>query len=135
MGLDMTAYSRAKNTTLDTHEQDHELMYWRKHNAMHGLMNQIWESKDRPLPEGFELREGRTVKDIDFNCIELELTVEDVDMIEKLVMDQELPETSGFFFGHDSRFDNDDYDKDVEFIRLAREAFKRGDSVYYNSWW
>ena len=135
MGLDMTAYSRAKNTTLDTHEQDNELMYWRKHNAMHGLMREIWESKGRPLPEGFELREGRTVKNIDFNCIELELDADDITYIENVIWNRELPETTGFFFGSDSRFDEEDNKKDQEFIRLAREAFERGDRVYYNSWW
>ena len=130
MGLDMTAYSRAKNA-----EQDTEIMYWRKHNAMHGLMQEIWESKGRPLPEGFTLREGRTVKNIDFNCVEVELDADDINFIENKIWDRELPETHGFFFGSDSRFDEDDREKDLEFVTKARKALAEGEHVYYNSWW
>jgi len=126
----MTAYSRAKDA-----QQDTEIMYWRKHNAMHGLMEQIWDSKGRPLPEGFELREGRTVKNMDFNCVEVELTEADIYYIESMIYSGGLPETQGFFFGADSRFDLDDREKDLEFIDKAREALKRGEKVYYNSWW
>lgn len=122
MGLDMTAYTRAKGA-----EQTTEIQYWRKHNALHGLMEEIW--RDKAALRGDDL-EGET-----FNCVELPLNEADIDYIEARVRSSQLPMTEGFFFGNDSRFDDSDKEADLEFIAKAREALAKGEEVYYNSWW
>jgi hypothetical protein len=122
MGLDMTAYTKVKGA-----EETTEIQYWRKHNALHGLMEEIW--RDRA-----ELA-GEDVSDVQFNCVEVPLNEADIDYIESQVRANELPETQGFFFGGDSRFDEHNKEGDLEFIAKAREALARGEEVYYNSWW
>jgi hypothetical protein len=69
----------------------------------------------------------------DFNGDELELTWEDLDRLEYVVNNNELPGTTGFFFGEDS----DQYykEQDLEFIRTARAELFVGLKVFYNSSW
>lgn len=122
MGLDMTAYTKAKGA-----EETTEIQYWRKHNALHGLMEEIWRDKA-------ELA-GEDVSDVQFNCIPLQLTEADIDYIESQVVGETLPETEGFFFGADSRFSDEDKEADLEFIAKAREALAEGKEVFYDSWW
>jgi len=122
MGLDMTAYIKTKNS-----EETFEIQYWRKHNALHGLMEQIWRDK--------AAIKGEDVHDVTFNCVEVELNTADIDYIESQVRGNDLPQTQGFFFGADSRFDDNDKQADLDFIAKAREALKNGEQVFYNSWW
>ena len=69
----------------------------------------------------------------DFNCVDLELTVKDIDTLEESLDGVGLPETTGFFFGDDA----DDYyaEQDRDFILSARNAIKDGYTVVYSSWW
>ena len=135
MGLDQEAYSR------DEENQSSFSHYWRKHNRLQGWMENLWEEKGRP--------NSRTENDPmgDFNCVELELTREDIDCLEEAVNDFALPETQGFFFGNDSYFykddngepfpENDYYHKeqDLQFIEDAKKALDKGYRVYYSSWY
>lgn len=111
MGLDQYASIR---------EKDKELHYWRKHNALQGWMENLWESR------------GGTG---DFNCQDVYLNEEDLDKLEADVKAQKLPETSGFFYGPDSRFDKKQMEDDLEFIKKARKALKEDKYVVYSSWW
>jgi uncharacterized protein YciU (UPF0263 family) len=80
------------------------------------------------------LREGNALRETDnFNGIELELTAEDLDNLEYAVQNNQLPGTSGFFFGNDA----DDYYKpsDLKFIQEARAEMFLGLKVFYNSSW
>lgn len=122
MGLDMTAYKKVKGV-----EDTVEIQYWRKHNALHGLMEEIWRDKAAIA--------GEDISDEQFNCVEVELNEADIDYIESRVRSNQLPSTQGFFFGADSRFDDDDKEADLEFIAKAREALNNGEQVFYNSWW
>lgn len=97
-----------------------EIMYWRKHPNLQGLMAQIWSERSGGDPGGF-------------NLIPILLTPEDINQIEKAVLEGALPETNGFFFG--SGADDHYKQQDIEFIRLAREAHAEGESVIYNCWW
>ena len=46
-----------------------------------------------------------------------------------------LPETSGFFFGGDSRYDEEKKKVTLEFIEEAKLALDEGKEVFYqNSW-
>jgi hypothetical protein len=122
MGLDMYAKVRDgkfdKPADFEELEADEELYYWRKHPNLHGWMHNLYRLK------------GGTSEDFNLNTVEV--TSADLDTLEKVVLGQSLPETSGFFFGQTTP---DRIGEDIEFIRLARAAIEDGRSVYYTSWW
>ena len=95
-----------------------ELAYWRKHPNLQGWMQELYYEKGG---------EG------EFNCVDVELTLEDLDALEATLDEEELPETVGFFFG--SNADDHYAETDREFIREARAAIKKGYKVFYSSWW
>ena len=123
MGLDQYATARRGEGTIDqdgyTYYKDSiELAYWRKHPNLQGWMEDLWLSKGG---------EG------EFNCVDLELEIEDLDLLEQSLDESALPETVGFFFGANS---DDHYaEQDREFIVQARAAIKQGYKVVYHSWW
>ena len=95
-----------------------ELATWRKHPNLQGWMEELWYEKGG---------EG------EFNCVELELTLENLDALEATLDEETLPETAGFFFGGNA---DDHYaEADREFIVQARAAIKQGYKVIYSSWW
>jgi hypothetical protein len=69
----------------------------------------------------------------EFNCVDLELTLEDLDNMEETIDENALPETQGFFFGENS--DEHYAEQDREFIVQARAAIGQGYTVVYSSWW
>ena len=95
-----------------------ELATWRKHPNLQGWMEELWYEKGG---------EG------DFNCVELELTLENLDALEATLDEEALPETAGFFFGGNA--DDENAEADREFIVQARAAIKQGYTVVYSSWW
>ena len=118
MGLDMYAYIARKNDN-DELISSHEIAYWRKHPNLHGWMQKLAEEKKYSF---------RT-----FNGIELELTWEDVDRLEKAVKSRSLPKTSGFFFGDNT--DDIYYEDDLKFCVNAKAELFLGFRVFYNSSW
>lgn len=98
--------------------QPREIAYWRKHPNLHGWMQQLWESR------------GNTG---DFNGDELELTWDDLEALEEAVLNNELPGTSGFFFGNNA--DEHYREQDLEFVRNAKAELFLGLKVFYNSSW
>jgi len=123
MGLDQYAYA------VDKDNNKTEICYWRKHPNLQGWMENLWETKGRP-----HAHEDKDIAGLsDFNCVPLELTKEDLDSLEQSLESNNLPETTGFFFGNDS---DDTYrQQDVEFIQAARNALDNGNKVVYDSWW
>jgi hypothetical protein len=127
MGLDQYANARKGEPTTDDegytyYEDSMELAYWRKHPNLQGWMEELWHEKGCPNDGG----DG-------FNCVDLELTLEDLDALEESLDDESLPETAGFFFGGNA---DDHYaEADREFIVQARAAIKQGYTVVYSSWW
>lgn len=137
MGLDMYAYTAARagqqndfyeSATWDPEVKEsvnpavvkpREIAYWRKHPNLHGWMEQLAESKNLEYNS--------------FNGIELELTWEDLDELERAVTNNQLPSTRGFFFGEDA----DEYyrESDLKFIREAKAELFLGLKVFYNSSW
>ena len=83
MGLDQYAYAKPSE---DSEEQT-ELAYWRKHNRLQGWMEELYTRKG-----GMK----------EFNCVDLEMTEEDINDLENAIDNKSLPETGGFFFGNDS---------------------------------
>ena len=141
MGLDMYSYVAARagqqeefyeGAEWDNEIKDHrnpnvnrprEIAYWRKHPNLHGWMARLWLA-----------REGNELRELDnFNGIELELDADDLDLLEYVVKERELPGTSGFFFGNDA--DDYYYDDDLKFIQMARAEIFLGFKVFYNSSW
>ena len=92
-----------------------ELAEWRKHPNLQGWMENLWYEKGG---------EG------EFNCVELELTLENLDALEATLDEEALPETAGFFFG--SNADDHYAEADREFIVQARAALKKGYKVFYS---
>lgn len=121
MGLDQYAKTRDPKTG-----EVNQFSYWRKHNALHGWMENLWSSKGCP---------NKTKDSEDFNCVPLELTHEDLDALEKDLLDSRLPETSGLFFGSSTANDNPHLEKDLDFVAEARRHLDSGLQVAYDSWW
>lgn len=108
-----------------------ELAYWRKHPNLHGWMEHLWVRKRNA--EGNPVVELANELAGDFNGVELELTWEDLDELERAVTNKQLPATSGFFFGNDA---DDHYrENDLQFIREAKAEIFVGLKVFYNSSW
>lgn len=137
MGLDMYAYTAtragqqndyyegaefdadSKDFVNNTVTKPRELAYWRKHPNLHGWMEKLAQDKGLSYDS--------------FNGIELELTYDDLEVLELDVIAGTLPGTSGFFFGNDS---DDHYrEQDLEFIKNARAELFMGLKVFYNSSW
>ena len=112
MGLDQYAMARKEG------QEDKEIAYWRKHPNLQGWMEQLYREKG-----------GEDV----FNCVDVELTFEDLEQLEASIEGAELPDTQGFFFGKNS----DVYyrEQDLAFIADASEAIEQGYKVVYTSWW
>ena len=139
MGLDMSAYA------IDENGEEEHLAEWRKHNRLHGWMEELWRDKGRPYDGDLDDLDSSGMGA--FNCVPVELTLEDLDQLEIDINAKVLPETGGFFFGDDSfdwedgdgnkPKDGDYYYKDIDlqFIEDARKAIQKGKKVYYNSWW
>ena len=135
MGLDMYASRRAKiilvnskksNDKLDLsvgNTSAQEIAYWRKHNRLHGWMEELWREK--------------TGKEGVFNCEEVILELEDIINLEKIILNNKLPESKGFYFGDDSYENYEDFYKedDLKFIKESKQAIEEGDEVVYTSWW
>jgi hypothetical protein len=121
MGLDMYAFttSTSPDDPVDfTADDPKELHYWRKHPNLHGWMHQLYRLKGGSDPQ--------------FNCVNVVLTGDDLDRLERCILDDALPYTTGFFFGASIP---EDRDGDLAFIAKAREAIGQGLTVFYTSWW
>ena len=118
MGLDMYAYTAAK-AEADYETGQRELANWRKPPNLHGWTERLAKSKN--------LEYGT------FNGVELELTWEDLDELERAVTHDQLPSTQGFFFGNEA--DEHYKQDDLAFIKRARAELFLGLKVFYNSSW
>ena len=123
MGLDQYATARKGDAITDDegdtyYEDSIELAYWRKHPNLQGWRENLYHEKGG---------------DESFNCVDLELDLEDLDALEESLDEEALPETAGFFFG--SNADDHYAEADREFIVAARAAIKQGYTVVYSSWW
>lgn len=131
MGLDMYAYVATKADKMKEYYENYdwekdsstitkprELAYWRKHPNLHGWMENLYREK------------GGTKT---FNGIELELSWEDINRLEKDIKKRHLPDTTGFFFGNPA--DNVYYHDDLKFCIEAKAELFLGLKVFYNSSW
>ena len=116
MGLDMYAFSKAKN------EDDYtEFFYWRKNNALHGWM------------ENLAISRGLVESGDDFNCKKLQLSFEDIKQLRHDVKVGLTP-TNGFFFGT-QEYSDFQQEQDLLFCSKAINILMDKREVYYDSWW
>ena len=130
MGLDQYAYKVKRKyapTTKTSTVKTTEFFYWRKHNALHGWMENLYNGK--------KLEDGINIDSDDFNGVAVKLEEKDLDKLEQDVMTFNLPQTAGFFFGRDSVGDEYQKEQTLEFLKKARKALAEGFEVEYNSWW
>ena len=130
MGLDQYAHKVKRTyapTTKTSTVRSTEFFYWRKHNALHGWMENLYNGK--------KLEDGINIDSDDFNGVAVKLEEKDLDKLEQDVMTFNLPQTAGFFFGADSVGDEDQKAQTLEFLKKARKALAEGYEVEYNSWW
>ena len=127
MGLDMFAYKMKYNPSKEVDFKEEiqevapsELHYWRKHPNLHGWMEQLYRQKGGG---------GR-----DFNGDPVVISKEDLDNLAASIIDEELPDTDGFFFGQSYNNEEERQD-DLEFVKKAHRAIEEGYTVYYDSWW
>jgi len=133
MGLDMYAFTVAADAVGDNvvdlkQYDDYEnrivekekLFYWRKFNALHGWMEDLYRIKG-----GAEES---------FNCTTVRLTSEDLDRLEMDTGNNKLVPINGFFFGVQTIYP-ENLESVAEFVAKAREALADGKAVFYDSWW
>lgn len=131
MGLDQFAFkTKAKFTKevdfeseIDQSEDGDDRVQvhcWRKHANLQGWMESLYREKGG--------------SSMDFNCSPLQLTKEDLDRLAADLIDQNLPETEGFFFGQ-SENSEEEMQEDLAFVKEAHRAIDEGYTVYYDSWW
>lgn len=110
MGLDMYAYSTATKpaTEVDFNDPEDrvEIDYWRKHHDLHGWMERLYRQKGGAADT--------------FNCVNVQLTKEDLDALEQAIKNNALNESNEY---------------DLAFITRARQALQDGNYIYYSSWW
>ena len=127
MGLDMYAFTvnadsvgdATVDVALDANTAT-EICYWRKFNALHGWMEDLYRQK-RGLRH-------------DFNCTTVRLTANDLDRLEMDTGNNKLVPVNGFFFGA-QEIDSEDLESVSDFIKVARQALANGKAVFYDSWW
>jgi len=121
MGLDMYAYTVNKGEDpRDDNVKTTELAYWRKFNALHGWMEDLYRDKGGTKPS--------------FNCVPLKLELEDLNELELVLENGKLEPRTGFFFGAQQVYP-EDVASALTFIDEARDAIANGLDVYYDSWW
>ena len=126
MGLDMYAFSVdvevARGGVVDVALGDTatEICYWRKFNALHGWMEDLYRQKGGSKES--------------FNCTTVRLTANDLDRLEMDTGNNKLVPVNGFFFGV-QEIDSEDIESVAGFVKLARQAIADGKAVFYDSWW
>jgi hypothetical protein len=121
MGLDQYAYIASKANTEWDDSSRQDVSYWRKHPNLQGWMEKLAERKGLQYDS--------------FNGIEVELTWEDIDKLEKDIKSGTVAElgTRGFFFGD---FSDEHYrEQDLEFCTNAKAELFLKRKVFYNSSW
>ena len=118
MGLDQYLFAVSMNNP----EVVEEIGYWRKHANLQGYMQNL----------AVEKKVVETVND--FNCIDLELSKNDVENVIDAIVSNDLPRTSGFFFG-ESYGDEAEKQQDLVAFDDALTFCRDGWKVYYRCWW
>ena len=122
MGLDQCTYTRPDDQ--EPSEAPAQFI-WRKHAKLQEFMEQLFIK--------------RTHEDATkLNCGELELFLEDIERLRKLVEGNNLPKCEGgFFYGHQFQDESaaEYREQDLEFCQWALATIEAGNKVYFSCWW
>ena len=125
MGLDMYAYKVPPSNILNefnfVNKNGHD-WYWRKNRHLHNWMESLWEYK------------GGGIDREKFNMESIRLDKNDLLQLRQDIMNNELDDTGGFFFG-DNDYTDDMKEYDLKFVKEALKAIDKGYAIYYDSWW
>jgi hypothetical protein len=126
MGLDQYAFAVRKsdiegNFEVTEDAVKEEFQYWRKHNALHSWMENLYRAKGGDAES--------------FNCIPLRLTKEDLLELIEDAKAHKLECASGFFWGGPYDYNEEIANEDIEFAHKALAKIDQGFAVYYDSWW
>ena len=122
MGLEQVDYAKEheeiQSATCLKAKKYVEVATWRKHPNLQGYMENLWRKR------GWH---G------DFNCVDVELSKDDILELNSVIIKGDLPKTSGFFYGNDA----DEYYKkdDLAICVEALKLIQKGNKIYYSSWW
>ena len=98
-----------------------ELCYWTKHPDLHGWMKTLFYDKGGS-------------SDSDFNHDVVFLFEEDVEKLREDIVNNNLPHTTGFFFGQ-SYDDKKQKKSDLEMVELMKNSLSKDELIYYISSW
>ena len=126
MGLDMYAFTVPLADAKGDFEisedcPKEEFQYWRKHNALHHWMENLYREKGGKADS--------------FNCIPVRLTKEDLYRLIEDAKGHKLESATGFFWGIHYDYDDEIANEDIEFAHKALAKIDQGFAVYYDSWW
>jgi|TARA_R100000081_G_C4710983_1_gene112833 hypothetical protein len=111
-------YTERKREKVDGYEKtttEIEIAYWRKHPNLHGYI-------------------VKTFNNGEDDCTPIDLSPDNLDQIANAIEKNELPETTGFFFG-ESSWHEEDKEKNVEIFRKASKWLRSkwdGENKYSN---
>tara|TARA_R100000234_G_scaffold118571_2_gene99297 strand:+ start:808 stop:1182 length:375 start_codon:yes stop_codon:yes gene_type:complete len=124
MGLDQYAWAREREEKENSEGHDPQFT-WRKHAKLQEFMERTFSEKtNAPATE--------------LNCGELELTLQDIERLEKCIEQKAMPiSPGGFFYGHQFQDESEDEyrDQDIMFCEWAKREIAEGKKILYSCWW
>ena len=122
MGLDQCLLA-VRGHYGNSHSNEVEKVWtWRKHSDLQGYMEKL------------AIKKGIVKTASEFNCIDLELTKEDIEDIKNAITEEDLPRTTGFFFGQSYR-DSSELEEDLIAFDGALNLQQIGFKIFYSCWW
>ncbi len=98
---------------------DRDFFYWRKFNALHGWMKDLYNQRGG---------------DGDFNLTTIRLREEDLDRLLEDAQNNRLTPRSGFFFGSGTIYP-EDLESVEKFVRMAKVEIECDRAIFYRAWW
>ena len=135
MGLDQYAFKRNKDSKLNGHMTDEDysnIKYdWRKHARLQVFMRDLFDQKHE--------RENNDTFNLGFNGDNLELSLEDLELLEQAIKNDfwDYFCSDGFFWGQQFQEETvKEYKaQDLNFVKWAKKEIKDGSKVFYSCSW
>lgn len=127
MGLDMSFYklggveSISPDGEIETSDKFvmKEIKYYRKFNALHGLLNDLY------------LCRGGS----DMNCVLVNVSLEDVNLIKERCLNKTLKPQEGFFWGSQQPVSDEEYEELYDLTILMEDLISDGWIIGYCGDW